>query len=171
MFPVCAPAALERPEGVAQQDYVAMEEFQQRTNAFSLEKVKAYYRRLRYAEPAPSRSSHSGTRETFHLFKIGSSPPLAACRLIERKNALHLHFHFFLLKDTAKVWDVSKVRAASLISSSADVLKVSARVCATLCGKKVWGANWNGNPRTCAASIRDETLSGGRCVFHKVEVV
>lgn len=75
MFPVCAPAALERPEGVAQQDYVAMEEFQQRTNAFSLEKVKAYYRRLRYAEPAPSRSSHSGTRETFHLFKIGSSPP------------------------------------------------------------------------------------------------
>lgn len=48
---VCAPAALERPEGVAQQDYAAMEEFQQRTNAVSLEKVKAYYRRLRYAEP------------------------------------------------------------------------------------------------------------------------
>lgn len=137
MFPVCAPAALERPEGVAQQDYVAMEEFQQRTNAFSLEKVKAYYRRLRYAEPAASRSSHSGTRDTFHLFKRGSSPPPAACRLIERKNALQLHFHFFLLKDTAKVWDVSKVRAASLISSSADLLKVSARVCATLCGNFV----------------------------------
>uniref|UniRef100_A0AAQ5XNN7 Phosphatidylinositol 3,4,5-trisphosphate-dependent Rac exchanger 1 protein n=1 Tax=Amphiprion ocellaris TaxID=80972 RepID=A0AAQ5XNN7_AMPOC len=41
--------ALERPEGVSQQDYAAMEEFQQRTNAVSLEKVKAYYRRLRYA--------------------------------------------------------------------------------------------------------------------------
>uniref|UniRef100_A0A673B9U3 Phosphatidylinositol 3,4,5-trisphosphate-dependent Rac exchanger 1 protein n=1 Tax=Sphaeramia orbicularis TaxID=375764 RepID=A0A673B9U3_9TELE len=39
--------ALERPEGVSQQDYIAMEEFQQRTNAVSLEKVKAYYRRLR----------------------------------------------------------------------------------------------------------------------------
>lgn len=39
--------ALERPEGVSQQDCVAMEEFQQRTNAVSLEKVKAYYRRLR----------------------------------------------------------------------------------------------------------------------------
>lgn len=41
--------ALERPEGVSQQDYAAMEDFQQRTNAVSLEKVKAYYRRLRYA--------------------------------------------------------------------------------------------------------------------------
>uniref|UniRef100_A0A7N8YIC1 Phosphatidylinositol 3,4,5-trisphosphate-dependent Rac exchanger 1 protein n=1 Tax=Mastacembelus armatus TaxID=205130 RepID=A0A7N8YIC1_9TELE len=39
--------ALERPEGVSQQDCAAMEEFQQRTNAVSLEKVKAYYRRLR----------------------------------------------------------------------------------------------------------------------------
>lgn len=33
------------------------------------------------------------------------------------------------------------------------------------------GANWNRNPRTCAASIRDETPSGGRCIFHKVEVL
>uniref|UniRef100_A0A3P8UTL3 Phosphatidylinositol-3,4,5-trisphosphate dependent Rac exchange factor 1 n=1 Tax=Cynoglossus semilaevis TaxID=244447 RepID=A0A3P8UTL3_CYNSE len=39
--------ALERPEGVSQQDCTTMEEFQQRTNAVSLEKVKAYYRRLR----------------------------------------------------------------------------------------------------------------------------
>uniref|UniRef100_A0A667ZIC0 Phosphatidylinositol-3,4,5-trisphosphate dependent Rac exchange factor 1 n=1 Tax=Myripristis murdjan TaxID=586833 RepID=A0A667ZIC0_9TELE len=39
--------ALERPEGVSQQDYTAMEEFQQRINAVSLERVKAYYRRLR----------------------------------------------------------------------------------------------------------------------------
>lgn len=41
--------ALERPEGASQQDSAAMEEFQQRTNAVSLERVKAYYRRLRYA--------------------------------------------------------------------------------------------------------------------------
>lgn len=46
-------SALERPEGVSQQDYTAMEEFQQRTNAVSLEKVKAYYRRLRYAASQP----------------------------------------------------------------------------------------------------------------------
>uniref|UniRef100_A0A7N6A7X8 Phosphatidylinositol-3,4,5-trisphosphate-dependent Rac exchange factor 1 n=1 Tax=Anabas testudineus TaxID=64144 RepID=A0A7N6A7X8_ANATE len=39
--------ALERPEGVSQQDNIAMEEFQQHINAVSLEKVKAYYRRLR----------------------------------------------------------------------------------------------------------------------------
>ncbi|XP_034029203.1 phosphatidylinositol 3,4,5-trisphosphate-dependent Rac exchanger 1 protein isoform X3 [Thalassophryne amazonica] len=39
--------ALERPEGVSQQDHTPMEEFQQRINAVSLEKVKAYYRRLR----------------------------------------------------------------------------------------------------------------------------
>lgn len=44
----CVTPALERPEGVSQQDYGAAEEFQQRTNAVSLEKVKAYYRRLRY---------------------------------------------------------------------------------------------------------------------------
>ena len=45
----CPPPALERPEGSSQQDFVAMEEFQQRTNAVSLERVKAYYRKLRYA--------------------------------------------------------------------------------------------------------------------------
>ncbi|XP_030213789.1 phosphatidylinositol 3,4,5-trisphosphate-dependent Rac exchanger 1 protein isoform X3 [Gadus morhua] len=39
--------ALERPECSSQQDFVAMEEFQQRTNAVSLERVKAYYRKLR----------------------------------------------------------------------------------------------------------------------------
>lgn len=39
--------ALERPEGVSIPDYVATEEFQQRTNAVSLERVKAYYRKLR----------------------------------------------------------------------------------------------------------------------------
>uniref|UniRef100_A0A4W5KIV4 Phosphatidylinositol-3,4,5-trisphosphate dependent Rac exchange factor 1 n=1 Tax=Hucho hucho TaxID=62062 RepID=A0A4W5KIV4_9TELE len=39
-------SALERPEGVSQQDYVSIEEFQQRINAVALEKVKAYYRKL-----------------------------------------------------------------------------------------------------------------------------
>ncbi|XP_061913098.1 phosphatidylinositol 3,4,5-trisphosphate-dependent Rac exchanger 1 protein isoform X2 [Entelurus aequoreus] len=39
--------ALERAEGVSQQDLAAMEELQQRTDAVSLEKVKAYYRKLR----------------------------------------------------------------------------------------------------------------------------
>ncbi|XP_064162230.1 phosphatidylinositol 3,4,5-trisphosphate-dependent Rac exchanger 1 protein-like [Anguilla rostrata] len=39
--------ALERPEGVTAQDCVAMEEFQQSINAVSLEKAKAYYRKLR----------------------------------------------------------------------------------------------------------------------------
>uniref|UniRef100_A0A671MGP0 Phosphatidylinositol 3,4,5-trisphosphate-dependent Rac exchanger 1 protein-like n=1 Tax=Sinocyclocheilus anshuiensis TaxID=1608454 RepID=A0A671MGP0_9TELE len=39
-------------EGVLSQDFVAMEEFQQRTNALSLEKVKGYYRKLRYIWPS-----------------------------------------------------------------------------------------------------------------------
>ncbi|KAI2661661.1 Phosphatidylinositol 3,4,5-trisphosphate-dependent Rac exchanger 1 protein [Labeo rohita] len=39
---------MEKPEGVLSQDFIAMEEFQQRTNALSLEKVKGYYRKLRY---------------------------------------------------------------------------------------------------------------------------
>ncbi|XP_029011741.1 phosphatidylinositol 3,4,5-trisphosphate-dependent Rac exchanger 1 protein isoform X1 [Betta splendens] len=55
--------ALERPEGLSQQDSITMEEFQQGINAVSLEKVKAYYRRLRafYLEksnlPADSNST------------------------------------------------------------------------------------------------------------------
>ncbi|XP_043970268.1 phosphatidylinositol 3,4,5-trisphosphate-dependent Rac exchanger 1 protein-like isoform X2 [Gambusia affinis] len=40
-------SALERPDSASPQDSVDMEEFQQRINAVSLEKVKAYYRRLR----------------------------------------------------------------------------------------------------------------------------
>uniref|UniRef100_A0A673N4C5 Phosphatidylinositol 3,4,5-trisphosphate-dependent Rac exchanger 1 protein-like n=1 Tax=Sinocyclocheilus rhinocerous TaxID=307959 RepID=A0A673N4C5_9TELE len=39
-------------EGVLSQDFVAMEEFQQCTNALSLEKVKGYYRKLRYIWPS-----------------------------------------------------------------------------------------------------------------------
>uniref|UniRef100_A0A8C6L213 Phosphatidylinositol-3,4,5-trisphosphate dependent Rac exchange factor 1 n=1 Tax=Nothobranchius furzeri TaxID=105023 RepID=A0A8C6L213_NOTFU len=41
--------ALERAEGLSQPEYTDLEDFQQRINAVSLEKVKAYYRRLRYA--------------------------------------------------------------------------------------------------------------------------
>uniref|UniRef100_A0A8C6NNK8 Phosphatidylinositol-3,4,5-trisphosphate dependent Rac exchange factor 1 n=1 Tax=Nothobranchius furzeri TaxID=105023 RepID=A0A8C6NNK8_NOTFU len=39
--------ALERAEGLSQPEYTDLEDFQQRINAVSLEKVKAYYRRLR----------------------------------------------------------------------------------------------------------------------------
>lgn len=63
--------ALDRPEGVSQQDYAAMEEFQQRTNAFSLERVKAYYRKLRYTmlctATQPSSGSLTSTQDIFHL--------------------------------------------------------------------------------------------------------
>lgn len=58
--------ALERPEGVSQQDYAAMEEFQQRTNAVSLEKVKAYYRRLRYAMLCTASQPSSGLLTSTH---------------------------------------------------------------------------------------------------------
>uniref|UniRef100_A0A8B9LKQ3 Phosphatidylinositol-3,4,5-trisphosphate-dependent Rac exchange factor 1 n=1 Tax=Astyanax mexicanus TaxID=7994 RepID=A0A8B9LKQ3_ASTMX len=58
--------ALERPEGAPTQDFVAMEEFQQRINAVSLEKVKFYYRRLsRAIWPPCSRSDRLMTPLTF----------------------------------------------------------------------------------------------------------
>uniref|UniRef100_A0A674BRE8 Phosphatidylinositol-3,4,5-trisphosphate dependent Rac exchange factor 1 n=1 Tax=Salmo trutta TaxID=8032 RepID=A0A674BRE8_SALTR len=47
LYTVLFTSALERPEGVSEQDYVSIEEFQQRTNAVALERVKAYYRKLR----------------------------------------------------------------------------------------------------------------------------
>ncbi|KAG9331186.1 hypothetical protein JZ751_019900 [Albula glossodonta] len=49
---------LERPEGMSPQDCVATEEFQQRTNAVSLEKVKAYSRRLS-SDCAPKSSAQT----------------------------------------------------------------------------------------------------------------
>lgn len=64
--------ALERPEGVAAQDFVAMEEFQQRINAVSLEKVKFYYRRLRafYLEKSNlSTGSNSTAMKIDHLLR------------------------------------------------------------------------------------------------------
>lgn len=60
-------AALERPEGQSQQDSIAMEEFQQGINAVSLEKVKAYYRRLRYSPSQPSSGLLTTSVATFHL--------------------------------------------------------------------------------------------------------
>ncbi|KAM9785487.1 phosphatidylinositol 3,4,5-trisphosphate-dependent Rac exchanger 1 protein [Neosynchiropus ocellatus] len=58
--------ALVRPEGVSQQEFTSMEEFQQRMNAVSLERVKAYYRRLRafYLEKSnlPAESSSTAMK-------------------------------------------------------------------------------------------------------------
>uniref|UniRef100_A0AAX7V4D4 Phosphatidylinositol-3,4,5-trisphosphate-dependent Rac exchange factor 1 n=1 Tax=Astatotilapia calliptera TaxID=8154 RepID=A0AAX7V4D4_ASTCA len=58
-----------KKEGASQQDCVAMEDFQQRTNAVSLEKVKAYYRRLRYLfySSLPLFTGFPGTEDVFHL--------------------------------------------------------------------------------------------------------
>uniref|UniRef100_A0A671MH73 Phosphatidylinositol 3,4,5-trisphosphate-dependent Rac exchanger 1 protein-like n=1 Tax=Sinocyclocheilus anshuiensis TaxID=1608454 RepID=A0A671MH73_9TELE len=65
---------LEKPEGVLSQDFVAMEEFQQRTNALSLEKVKGYYRKLRYIWPS--------YRVTFLLRPLNTLDDL--CRLMQK---------------------------------------------------------------------------------------
>lgn len=73
--------ALERPEGVSQQDCAAMEEFQQRTSAVSLEKVKAYYRRLRYTmlctASQPSSVLLTHTQDIFHLRRESSPSGIA----------------------------------------------------------------------------------------------
>uniref|UniRef100_A0A673N1U4 Phosphatidylinositol 3,4,5-trisphosphate-dependent Rac exchanger 1 protein-like n=1 Tax=Sinocyclocheilus rhinocerous TaxID=307959 RepID=A0A673N1U4_9TELE len=65
---------LEKPEGVLSQDFVAMEEFQQCTNALSLEKVKGYYRKLRYIWPS--------YRVTFLLRPLNTLDDL--CRLMQK---------------------------------------------------------------------------------------
>uniref|UniRef100_A0A672LEU9 Phosphatidylinositol-3,4,5-trisphosphate dependent Rac exchange factor 1 n=1 Tax=Sinocyclocheilus grahami TaxID=75366 RepID=A0A672LEU9_SINGR len=65
---------LEKPEGVLSQDFVAMEEFQQHTNALSLEKVKGYYRKLRYIWPS--------YRVTFLLRPLNTLDDL--CRLMQK---------------------------------------------------------------------------------------
>lgn len=73
--------ALERPEGVSQQDCAAMEEFQQRTSAVSLEKVKAYYRRLRYTMLCTASQPSSGLlthiQDIFHLRRESSPSGIA----------------------------------------------------------------------------------------------
>ncbi|XP_036388969.1 phosphatidylinositol 3,4,5-trisphosphate-dependent Rac exchanger 1 protein-like [Megalops cyprinoides] len=77
--------ALERPEGVSPQVSVSMEEFQQRTNAVSLEKVKAYYRRLRafYLEKSnlPSDSNTTAVKIDQLLRPLNALDDL--CRLMQ----------------------------------------------------------------------------------------
>ncbi|KAL7884930.1 hypothetical protein AOLI_G00077000 [Acnodon oligacanthus] len=77
--------ALERPEGVPAQDFVEMEEFQQRINAVSLEKVKFYYRRLRafYLEKSnlPSDSNSTAMKIDQLLRPLNTLDDL--CRLMQ----------------------------------------------------------------------------------------
>ncbi|KAG7471975.1 hypothetical protein MATL_G00103680 [Megalops atlanticus] len=77
--------ALERPEGLSPQESVSMEEFQQRTNAVSLEKVKAYYRRLRafYLEKSnlPSDSNTTAVKIDQLLRPLNALDDL--CRLMQ----------------------------------------------------------------------------------------
>ncbi|XP_048065877.1 phosphatidylinositol 3,4,5-trisphosphate-dependent Rac exchanger 1 protein [Megalobrama amblycephala] len=74
---------LEKPEGVVSQDFVAMEEFQQRTNALSLEKVKSYYRKLRafYLEKSNSDSNSTAMKIDQLLRPLNTLDDL--CRLMQ----------------------------------------------------------------------------------------
>ncbi|KAJ8369643.1 hypothetical protein SKAU_G00096710 [Synaphobranchus kaupii] len=76
---------LERPESVSPQDGVSMDEFQQRTNAVSLEKVKAYYRKLRafYLEKSnlPSDSNTTAVKIDQLLRPLNALEDL--CRLMQ----------------------------------------------------------------------------------------
>uniref|UniRef100_A0A671P8W5 Phosphatidylinositol 3,4,5-trisphosphate-dependent Rac exchanger 1 protein-like n=1 Tax=Sinocyclocheilus anshuiensis TaxID=1608454 RepID=A0A671P8W5_9TELE len=74
---------LEKPEGVLSQDFVAMEEFQQRTNALSLEKVKGYYRKLRafYLEKSNSDSNSTAMKIDQLLRPLNTLDDL--CRLMQ----------------------------------------------------------------------------------------
>ncbi|XP_053705025.1 phosphatidylinositol 3,4,5-trisphosphate-dependent Rac exchanger 1 protein isoform X2 [Synchiropus splendidus] len=78
--------ALVRPaEGVTQQEFTSMEEFQQRMNAVSLERVKAYYRRLRafYLEKSnlPADSSSTAMKIDQLLRPLNTLDDL--CRLMQ----------------------------------------------------------------------------------------
>ncbi|XP_056320306.1 phosphatidylinositol 3,4,5-trisphosphate-dependent Rac exchanger 1 protein [Danio aesculapii] len=74
---------LEKPEGVLSQDFVTMEEFQQRTNALSLEKVKGYYRKLRafYLEKSNSDSNSTAMKIDQLLRPLNTLDDL--CRLMQ----------------------------------------------------------------------------------------
>lgn len=91
-----------------------MEEFQQRTNAVSLEKVKAYYRRLRYAEPA---TAPPAAPEAFHVFKREKFSPSL------REHAPAALSLFPSERRSEGLCCFLKVGAASLISGSADVFQ------------------------------------------------
>lgn len=75
---------LEKPEGLLSQDFVAMEEFQQRTNALSLEKVKGYYRKLRafYLEKSNSDSNSTAMKIDQLLRPLNTLDDL--CRLMQK---------------------------------------------------------------------------------------
>ncbi|XP_016136549.1 phosphatidylinositol 3,4,5-trisphosphate-dependent Rac exchanger 1 protein-like [Sinocyclocheilus grahami] len=74
---------LEKPEGVLSQDFVAMEEFQQHTNALALEKVKGYYRKLRafYLEKSNSDSNSTAMKIDQLLRPLNTLDDL--CRLMQ----------------------------------------------------------------------------------------
>lgn len=74
---------MEKPEGVLSQDFVSMEEFQQRTNALSLEKVKGYYRKLRafYLEKSNSDSNSTAMKIDQLLRPLNTLDDL--CRLMQ----------------------------------------------------------------------------------------
>uniref|UniRef100_A0A7N6ASH3 Phosphatidylinositol-3,4,5-trisphosphate-dependent Rac exchange factor 1 n=1 Tax=Anabas testudineus TaxID=64144 RepID=A0A7N6ASH3_ANATE len=91
--------ALERPEGVSQQDNIAMEEFQQHINAVSLEKVKAYYRRLRYTLLRPLNTlddlcrvmqSYVNVRQSAQGHPSGVSVLCVSSELCNRLGACHI---------------------------------------------------------------------------------
>ncbi|TRY66879.1 hypothetical protein DNTS_033043 [Danionella cerebrum] len=74
---------LEKPEGLLSQDFVPMEEFQHRTNALSLEKVKGYYRKLRafYLEKSNSDSNSTAMKIDQLLRPLNTLDDL--CRLMQ----------------------------------------------------------------------------------------
>ncbi|KPP79998.1 phosphatidylinositol 3,4,5-trisphosphate-dependent Rac exchanger 1 protein-like, partial [Scleropages formosus] len=77
--------SLERPDGMALQDSVSIEEFQQRTNAVSLEKAKSYYRKLRafYLEKSnlPTDSNSTAVKIDHLLRPLNALDDL--CRLMQ----------------------------------------------------------------------------------------
>lgn len=100
--------ALERPEGLSQQDNIAMEEFQQGINAVSLEKVKAYYRRLRYTASQPSSGLLTNTVDTFHL--KGRVHPVVLHNQAETMLKLLFYFVFPKLNSSFNVIMVSLIQ-------------------------------------------------------------
>lgn len=75
-----------------------MEEFQQRSNAVSLEKVKAYYRRLRYTKlgtaSKPSCGLLTSTQDVFHL--KGRVHPMVLPKQAESMHQMLFYALFFI---------------------------------------------------------------------------
>ncbi|MFT7804716.1 phosphatidylinositol 3,4,5-trisphosphate-dependent Rac exchanger 1 protein [Arapaima gigas] len=128
--------SLEKPEGVAPQDFVSTEEFQQRTNAVSLEKVKGYYRKLRafYLEKSnlPTDSNSTAVKIDQLLRPLNALDDL--CRLMQT---------YMNVKPTA-------AGGASCHPSGVSLLPVSAELCNRLGGCHIV---------TCATGMQRCTLS------------